>query len=154
MALKHIFFYYASIKLTDLLRETSQNFHLEEIHVVVFTIKFVRGNTPTMVNEKKTDNLSQSSDNPILTNVSSHDVLFGRGKQSRNHRGNLEFLKYVRSRRQEYQQCNLLCNKAVIVKQVIHMVQSQMDGRFLKPVSTSLIAAKEDASNTDNQTSW
>ena len=107
-----------------------------------------------MVNEKKTENLSQSSDEPIITNVSSHDVLFGRGKQSRNHRGNLEFLKYVRLRRQEYQLCNSLCNKAVIVKQVIHMVQSQMNGKFLKPVSTSLNAADEDLANTDNQTSW
>ena len=110
-----------------------------------------------MVNAKKADKLSQSSDDgdicPI-TKVSSHDVLFGRGKQSRNHRGNLEFLKYVRSRRQEYQECNLLCNKAVIVKQVIHMVQSQMNGRFLKPVSASLVAADEDVANTDNQTSW
>ena len=67
----------------------------------------------------------------FVTELNSHDVLFGRGSGPNDHEGNIRFRKLVAERKEEYMATNHRMTKAKIAKEIVDQVFAN-SGRFLK----------------------
>ncbi|KAL3909760.1 MAG: hypothetical protein SGILL_007959, partial [Bacillariaceae sp.] len=86
----------------------------------------------TAVSQEKMPKLNQNSTRgEYVTDVTSEDVLFGRGSGPNDHEGNIQFRELVATRKQEYMATNHRQTKATIAKDIVDAVFSA-GGRFLK----------------------
>jgi hypothetical protein len=71
-----------------------------------------------------------------VTELSPHDVLFGRGSGPNDHEGNVRFRQLVASRKDEYMATNHRITKANIAREIVDQVLRHK-GRFLKKIEAT-----------------
>lgn len=113
-----------------------------------------KGKAATSNNGDATNASSSSSDNsdhkkpkatraktaessPIITDVTSHDVLLGRGNGVKNWAGNLHYRDLIRRHAHTYVDCQDRTQKDMIAHKVILQIE-EPGGRFLKQLSAEI----------------